>query len=130
MKVLTLAQALQELAKALNKHCMYISGGGSSEEKIGAAPYLDPIEHRQMLADGQGFVIFDDYAEMRRRYEETVHLDGWEEDSPFKWYVVTCDAEGCLNPMPHCEGYDGCGRCRSCGAFIGESHDSDCEVLR
>jgi len=99
---------MQELAKALNKPCMYItldwfrSDGttGDPKEILKAAPYLDcdDNDHMQALSDGMAILVFDSEEEMEDHYQQTVGDDGPTEKNPYngpgRVYALTCTASG------------------------------------
>ena len=97
MEILTIKETMQRLAGALDKPCMYISFPGSLNA-IRAAPYLSLKEHGQLIADGEGILIFEDNAAMEHYYKLTVGDDGPTELNPYngiyRVYALMCSADG------------------------------------
>lgn len=102
MKALDTHGVLGELCKAANLPGMFISFDWNFDdgpaEVFEAAPYLDPHEHGQILADGRGYLLFDDEEEMERTYWLTVGDDGPTETNPYngkiRVYALTCSRSG------------------------------------
>ena len=97
MEILTIIEATKKLAKTLQKPVMYISFDGSLNA-IRAAPYLSLKEHGQLIADGEGILIFEDNAEMEHYYKMTIGDDGPTELNPYngiyRVYALICNADG------------------------------------
>src|SRR5688572_20822453 len=87
MKILTVLELAQETAKLFNKPILYISGVDYWQEdtqeividergRFKAAPYLNMLEHGQIFADGNGFIICDSEDELYYYYDLTYGDDG------------------------------------------------------
>lgn len=105
MKILTIRQAMQVLAKATGKYCMYISIYVHDiplelqfDEMTKAAPYLNFDEHTQILCEETGILMFDTREEMDKYYKMTIGDDGPTElnkyDGLCRIYALTCDNQG------------------------------------
>jgi hypothetical protein len=104
MKLFTVHESMQALAKAIGKPCMYISfetsDGFVEIEK--AAPYLAGGEYNdnklQIICDGCGILIFDNEIEMEKYYKMTVGDDGPTKSNSYdgnaRVYALTCGADG------------------------------------
>lgn len=100
MRILNEMEVLQELAKALNKPCMYISNldNPNWKEVERAAPYLKFSLHGQCFIENHAILIFDDETEMETVYKLTVGDDGPTElnryNGDVRVYAITCSANG------------------------------------
>lgn len=99
MKVLTTIEAMQALAKALNKYCMFIGFDDDNFDEINkAAPYLDLYSHGQVFVDGNAILVFDSQQEMKDHYQLTVGDDGPTGANPYdgsaRVYALTCGPDG------------------------------------
>ena len=100
MRKLHLMQTLQELAKALNKPCMFISlvNIENYDEVSKAAPYLSFIDDSQLFIDEIGFIVFDTEKEMNKAFNETVGDSGPTTTNKYngntRVYAITCNAKG------------------------------------
>lgn len=103
MESLSQIRMLERLCEATGKWGLFISiyepEGGPFEAQL-AAPYLDPDspEHMQIIVDGCGVFLFDDYNEMERCYWQTVGDDGPTKLNDYngqtRVYALTCDIYG------------------------------------
>ena len=106
MKIMHLTETLQELCKNTKKYGMFISlssfdGALTFAELLKAAPYLGQGENTdQLMADGYGYLLFDDENEMKAYYNQTVADDGPTKINPYngktKVYALTCYPDGSL----------------------------------
>ena len=100
---MTVTECMQALAKFLHKPCMVLHFPNECDfDKNGQlkpAPFINFLEHGQILMDGDAILVFDSDEEMELHYNQVVG------DSPTKMnsyngdcriYAVTCDAEGNL----------------------------------
>lgn len=107
-KNLSLYDGLQAMAKGLGKPILYISfttpnpETGTFDEEIAelkkAAPYLfdeNGCKYIQILADGQGYLVCEDTAELELLYDLTVGDDGPTStnsyDGPVRVHALTSD---------------------------------------
>lgn len=132
MRVLTVLELAQEAAKLLNKPILYIGGVDFWQEddlstygvsitvgkeqhptidcegRVLAAPYLNILDHSQIFADGNGFIICKDENELYHYYDLTYGDDGLTEngrkarekdgypiyEGPHKIYALTINEKG------------------------------------
>jgi hypothetical protein len=103
MKILTIIESMQELAKALNKPCMYISfidifDFNFVEELVKAVPYLNVEKHSQIISDGRAILTFNNEDEMNQYYLMTIGDDGPTSLNNYKGivsvYALTCNSNG------------------------------------
>ena len=101
MKIMTIHESMQALAKSLNKPCMYISWDSDDnfeEEICKAAPYLNLEEHFQILCDGSAIIAFDSDGEMDKAFNQTVGDEGPTKQNKYNGeatvYALTCNAKG------------------------------------
>jgi len=100
MQILTTQEAMQQLAKAIGKPCMFIGGwdGDDFADIIKAAPYLDFKQNSQAILDGCAILIFDSLDEMEHYYALTVGDDGPTLLNSYNGnthvYALTCSSDG------------------------------------
>jgi hypothetical protein len=100
MKVCDRLQTAQTLAVLFGQPVLYISfyTPCDYEELLKAAPYLDPIEHSQVLYDGCGFIICEDEEELNKLFDQTVGDEGPTDTNPYKGparvYALIINAKG------------------------------------
>jgi len=105
MQKLTVIEAMQLLAKAINKPCMYINFDDNYPnlmEISRAAPYLDPTNpdsnDTQILFDSNAILVFDNEQQMETAFNSTVGQDGPTRLNSYngtaKVYALTCNAAG------------------------------------
>lgn len=111
MKLLHRTSTLEILCKSTKKWGIYFNifvpdlpGGEGFREVIKAAPWLDfnneEDNHMQAMADGTGYLLFDDEQEMEKIYYQTIGDDGPREpyinkyNGPAKVYMLTCNPDG------------------------------------
>lgn len=97
------AHVLGALTKAIGKPGIFISFVRDSEsftytDLMLAAPFLNIEEHGQIMLDGCGYIVCDDYAEMLATYAQIVGDDGPTPmnpyDGPVRVYALTFNADG------------------------------------
>lgn len=104
--ILTVTEAMQLLAKTIQKPCIFLSFQLLAEdvgfdEVLKAAPYLDFNKDLQVIGDGVAIVICEDREEQQRLYRMTVGDDGPTKTNPYsgtkaRVYALTCNEEGKL----------------------------------
>jgi len=103
MKKLEISEAMQVVARSLEKPCILLHFPSDWEsfdlsEILEAAPYLNWEEHSQMIADEVGIIVCDSYEEMQRLYKLTVGDDGPTKTNPYngkaRIHALTCNAQG------------------------------------
>jgi len=101
MQKLTVIEAMQLLARWIDKPCMYIETGDELAFEIEcAAPYLDNSDETdcRIIHDGVGIIAFESERLMEEAFEVTVGEDGPTKlnpyDGPARVYALTCNAKG------------------------------------
>lgn len=117
MRVLDTIRAARELAKAIHKPILYLSGFDfwrSPEENdkpwteegvVKAAPFLNPLKDpgghmTQAFVDGYAYVICDSDEELHMLFDQVVGEDGPTQSNPyngkFRVYALTVDSDGVM----------------------------------